>query len=120
MVGTICPQDIVDKLGILWINTAGIPLYRSKYKNMRHDSGHISGVVTSVTFKGVNNEIITDIDGFKWMIQTTEHKNVGETIGLDLNPDDIHIMRKSEYSSDIGDYSSFSDEFFYEKEKSDL
>ena len=84
------------------------------------DSGHISGVVTSVTFKGVNNEIITDIDGFKWMIQTTEHKNVGETIGLDLNPDDIHIMRKSEYSSDIGDYSSFSDEFFYEKEKSDL
>lgn len=82
------------------------------------DSGHISGVVTSVTFKGVNNEIITDIDGFKWMIQTTEHKNVGETIGLDLNPDDIHIMRKSEYSSDIGDYSSFSDEFFNEKEKS--
>ena len=79
------------------------------------DSGHISGVVTSTTFKGVNNEIITDIDGFKWMIQSTEYRNIGDTIGLDLNPDDIHIMKKSEYSSEIGDYSSFSDEFFDDK-----
>lgn len=81
------------------------------------DSGHISGVVTSVTFKGVNNEIITDIDGFKWMIQTIEYKNIGDTIGLDLHPEDIHIMKKSEYSSFVGDYSSFSDEFFNEKEE---
>ena len=79
------------------------------------DSGHISGVVTSVTFKGVNNEIITDIDGFKWMVQSTEYRNVGDIIGLDLSPDDIHIMKKSEYSSEIGDYSSFSDEFFDDK-----
>lgn len=80
------------------------------------DSGHISGVVTSVTFRGVHNEIITDIDGFKWMIQTTEFKNVGDIIGLDLSPESIHIMKKSEYSSEVGDYSSFSDEFFDEKE----
>lgn len=76
------------------------------------DSAHISGVVTSVTFKGVNNEIITDIDGFKWMIQTIENKNVGDVIGLEIYPEDIHIMKKSDYSSEVGDYSSFSDEFF--------
>ena len=76
---------------------------------------HISGIVTSVTFKGVNNEIITDIDGFKWMIQTIESKNVGDVIGLDIYPEDIHIMKKSDYSSEIGDYSSFSDEFFNEE-----
>lgn len=80
------------------------------------DEGHISGVVTSVTFRGVHNEIITDINGFKWMIQSTEFKNVGDTIGLDLSPDSIHIMKKSEYSSEIGDYSTFSDEFYNEKE----
>lgn len=34
--------------------------------------GMLSGDVTSVTFKGVHYEIIVDIKGFKWMIQTTE------------------------------------------------
>ena len=81
------------------------------------DAGHISGVVTSSTFRGVNNEIIIDVDGFKWMVQTIEYKNVGDIIGLGISPEDIHIMKKSKYSSEIGDYSSFSDEFFNEKEE---
>ncbi len=75
-------------------------------------SGHISGVVTSVTFKGVHYEIIVDIDGFKWMIQSTESQNPGDTIGLILQPDDIHIMKKSKYSGEFGDYSAFSDEMY--------
>ena len=28
-----------------------------------------------------------------------------------LNPEDIHIMKKSEYSGQFGDYSSYSEEF---------
>ena len=32
----------------------------------------LKGTVTSVTFKGVHYEIIVDVDGFKWMIQTTD------------------------------------------------
>lgn len=83
-------------------------------KIVNPDSSHISGIVTSVTFKGVNNEIIVDVDGFKWMIQTIEYKREGDTIGLEIRPEDIHIMKKSEYSSEIGDYSVFSDEFFDE------
>ena len=63
-------------------------------------------------FKIFAREIITDIDGFKWMIQTIENKNVGDVIGLEIYPEDIHIMKKSDYSSEVGDYSSFSDEFF--------
>jgi spermidine/putrescine transport system ATP-binding protein len=76
------------------------------------EKGKISGVVTSVTFKGVHNEIITDINGFKWMIQSTEYRSIGDIVGLSLVPDDIHIMEKSIYSSTIGDYSAFSDEFY--------
>ena len=34
----------------------------------------------------------------------------GETIGLSIDPDAIHIMKKSEFSGMFGDYSSFSDE----------
>ena len=74
------------------------------------DQGMLNGTVTSVTFKGVHFEIIVDIGGFKWMIQTTDYEPVGKRIGLDIEPDAIHIMKKSKYSGLYGDYSSFSDE----------
>ena len=74
------------------------------------DKGMLQGTVTSVTFKGVHWEIIVDIGGFKWMIQTTDYVAPDETIGLYIEPDAIHIMKKSEYSDMFGDYSTFSDE----------
>ena len=74
------------------------------------DKGMLKGVVTSVTFLGVHYEIIVDIGGFKWMIQTTDFWDVDEKIGLVIEPDAIHIMKKSEYSGMFGDYSTFSDE----------
>mgnify|MGYP002524331014 CR=1 FL=1 len=74
------------------------------------ENGMLSGTVTSVTFKGVHYEIIVDIGGFKWMVQSTDFVGVGENIGLYIEPDAIHIMKKSEYSGRFGDYSSFSDE----------
>ena len=70
----------------------------------------IVGDVTAVTFKGVHYEIIVDVAGFKWMIQSTECRQVGDHIGLALTPNDIHVMKKSEYSGVFGDYSTFSDE----------
>ncbi len=72
------------------------------------EKGMLKGVVTSVTFLGVHYEIIVDINGFKWMIQTTDFWDVDEHIGLFIEPDAIHIMKKSEYSGMFGDYSSFS------------
>ena len=75
------------------------------------EKGMLKGIVTSVTFLGVHYEIIVDIDGFKWMIQTTDFVDVDEHIGIYLEPDAIHVMHKSEYSGLYGDYSSFSNEF---------
>ena len=75
------------------------------------DKGQLSGVVTSVTFMGVHYEVIVDIGGFKWMIQTTDFVDVDEHIGLVIEPDAIHIMKKSKYSGLYGDYASFSNEF---------
>ena len=74
------------------------------------EKGMLRGTVTSVTFLGVHYEIIVDIDGFKWMIQTTDFVDVGAQIGLHIEPDAIHIMKKSEYSGMFGDYSSYSNE----------
>ncbi len=75
------------------------------------DEAMISGVVTSTTFKGDYYEIIVEIKGFKWMIESTHNQTVGSTIGLNIVPDAIHIMKKSKYSGLYGDYSSFSEEF---------
>ncbi len=74
------------------------------------EQGMLSGVVTSVTFLGVHYEIIVDVAGFKWMIQTTDFWDVDDRIGLSIDPDAIHIMKKSKYSGMFGDYSTFSDE----------
>ena len=74
------------------------------------EKGMLTGVVSSVTFKGVHYEIIVDIKGFKWMIQSTDYVAPEENIGLFIEPDAIHIMKKSKYSGMFGDYSSFSDE----------
>ena len=74
------------------------------------DKGMLTGVVTSVSFLGVHYEIIVDIGGFKWMIQTTDEHFVDDKVGLFIEPDAIHIMKKSEYSGLYGDYSSYSEE----------
>ena len=74
------------------------------------EKGMLTGQVTSVTFKGVHYEIIVDIKGFKWMIQTTDYVAPDAYIGLYIEPDAIHVMKKSKYSGMFGDYSSFSDE----------
>ena len=75
------------------------------------DEGHLCGTVTSVTFKGVHYDTIVDFKGFKWLIQTTDYCPEGSYIGIRLAPEDIHIMRKSEYSGMFGDYSSYSAEY---------
>ena len=75
------------------------------------EKGMLKGKVTLVVFKGVHWEIIVDIDGFKWMIQTTDYCAPDSEIGIYIEPDAIHIMKKSKYSDMFGDYSSYSDEF---------
>ena len=73
--------------------------------------GQMTGTVTEVTFKGMQYDIIVDFSGFKWLIQTTDHSPVGAKIGVKIDPDGFHIMKKSEYSGLYGDYSSYSAEY---------
>ena len=74
------------------------------------EKGMLEGEVTSITFKGDYYEMIVDVCGFKWMVQATDEQKVGAKVGLMIEPDAIHIMKKSEYSGVFGDYSTFSDE----------
>ena len=73
--------------------------------------GQLKGTVTSVTFKGMQYDIIVDFYGFKWLIQTTDLSPIGSRIGIKIDPDGIHVMKKSHYSGMFGDYSSYSEEY---------
>jgi len=75
------------------------------------NEGHLRGTVTNITFKGMQYDIIVDFKGFKWLIQTTDYQAVGTKVWIRLNPEDIHVMKKSEYSGLFGDYSSYSAEY---------
>ena len=75
------------------------------------EQGQLVGTVTSVTFKGMQYDIIVDFRGFKWLIQTTDHCPEGARIGIKIDPDGIHVTKKSAYSGMFGDYSSFSEEY---------
>lgn len=71
----------------------------------------LPGKVTDVVFKGTFFETFVDVGGLIWLVQTTEYHKVGETIGMYIDADSIHVMKRSEYSGEFGDYSCFSDEF---------
>ena len=73
--------------------------------------GMLTGTVTNITFKGVHYDVIVDFKGFKWLIQTTDFCPVDSRIGIKIDPDGIHVMKKSQYSGMFGDYSSYSAEY---------
>ncbi len=67
------------------------------------DEAQIKATVTSVVFKGVHYEMTLDVNGVEWLSHSTDKWEVGEEVGIYLTPDDIHIMKKSEYSEELRD-----------------
>ena len=54
----------------------------------------LEGKVKSVIFKGVHYEMQIVVNGYEFLVQSTDMATVGTTVGLTLTPDDIHIMKK--------------------------
>ena len=58
------------------------------------EEGAITGIVESVTFKGVHYEMMVKSPDYEWMIHSTIMKEEGREIGMNILPENIHIMRK--------------------------
>ena len=58
------------------------------------EDGMLKGVVENVTFKGVHYEMLINTGAFTWMVHSTAMVPEGNTIGLSLTPEDIHIMKR--------------------------
>ena len=68
-----------------------------------YDKGMLKGVVKSCLFKGVHYEIMIDVDGIDYMAHSTLSKEEGEKVGINIIPDNIHVMRKGEVEGDEED-----------------
>ena len=58
------------------------------------DEGMLKGKVTSVIFKGIHYQILVQCGRYEIEIQSTSAPKVGETVGLVIKPDGIHVMKK--------------------------
>ncbi len=56
----------------------------------------MSGLVESIIFKGVHYEIIVNTLGQTLMIHSTTAPEIGTLIGMEVSPEDIHIMKRDE------------------------
>lgn len=56
--------------------------------------GTVRGIVESVIFKGVHYEMVVKSGELQWLVQSTDLSHIGEMVGMCLDPEDIHIMKK--------------------------
>lgn len=58
------------------------------------DDGILKGKVKNVIFMGVHYEMLVEVDSQIWMIHSTIKKDVGMEIGIQIAPENIHVMKK--------------------------
>ena len=58
------------------------------------EEGMLKGLVTSTVFKGVHYEIEVKENDRLWILHNTKSAEVGSELGMDIYPEDIHIMSK--------------------------
>ena len=87
--------ECVDK-GFSPNETVDVVIRPEDVKIIPAERAKLTGIVESVVFKGVHYEMIVDGVDHKWMIHSTKYEPEGTMIGMEFDPYDIHIMKKSE------------------------
>lgn len=57
------------------------------------DEDVLKGKVLSTVFKGVHYEMILDVEGQRWMVQSTLSKEPGDEVGIYIEPNNFHVMK---------------------------
>ncbi len=60
------------------------------------EEAKLVGIVTDIVFKGVHFEICADMNGMEFVIHDYEIAKVGDKIGLNVDPYEIHLMKVNE------------------------
>lgn len=85
--------DCVDK-GFENNEVVDVVIRPEDFEIVSSSNGMLTGTVTSVIFKGVHYEIEVQGENNSWILHNTKSAKVGSQIGLSLDPESIHIMKK--------------------------
>ncbi|WEV07774.1 spermidine/putrescine ABC transporter ATP-binding protein [Clostridium perfringens] len=85
--------DCVDK-GFEKNEAIEVVIRPEDFEMVKYENGMLKGTVTSVIFKGVHYEIEVKDENLTWILHNTKHAEIGSKIGLSLDPESIHIMKK--------------------------
>ena len=100
--GTYVKKDLVNFLGVNFDcvgytfddnETVDVVIRPEDWDVVDIDKAKLEGTVTSVIFKGVHNELEVDVNGVNLMVNTYENYQVGQPIGLKVDPYEIHLMK---------------------------
>jgi len=100
--GTYVKKDMVDFLGVNFDcvgytfndnEPVDVVIRPEDWDVVDIDKAKLEGTVTSVIFKGVHNELEVDVNGVNLMVNTYENYQVGQPIGLKVDPYEIHLMK---------------------------
>lgn len=96
-VATFCDRkfECSDK-GFAPNEAVDIVIRPEDLKIVGDDKAQLHGIVRSIVFKGVHYEMMVESERFTFMVHSTLCEEVGTTVGLYVQPYDIHIMHKSE------------------------
>ena len=85
--------DCVDK-GFEKNEAIEVVIRPEDFEMVKYENGMLKGTVTSVIFKGVHYEIEVKDENHTWILHNTKHAEIGSKIGLSLDSESIHIMKK--------------------------
>ena len=85
--------DCVDK-GFEKNEAIEVVIRPEDFEMVKYENGMLKGTVTSFIFKGVHYEIEVKDENHTWILHNTKHAEIGSKIGLSLDPESIHIMKK--------------------------
>lgn len=100
--GTYVKKDLVNFLGVDFLCTGyqfkdgeavDVVIRPEDFDVVELDKAKVQGIVTFSLFKGVHNELDVKIGDLSIMVNTYETYEVGEPIGLRVDPYEIHIMK---------------------------
>lgn len=100
--GTYIKKDLVNFLGVDFKCTGytfdsneavDVVIRPEDFDVVDLEKAKLVGKVTFSLFKGVHNELDVDINGVKVMVNTYESYEVGQSIGLSVDPYEIHMMK---------------------------
>ena len=106
----VMPEDYKVKFSNRMFNCSDFDFYPNEHVDVvirpedieftSPENGMLKGMVKSCLFKGVHWEIIIDVDGYEYMAHSTLDQTPGKEVGINITPENIHVMRKGEVEGD--------------------